>query len=137
MAGSFSLDFFLFVFLAAMGVLQMVASYDNLRGLLFIRVRFPAFGLGLGIAIAAFLWFFLSEPRNLPDTEGGLDGNDAAGLFSLGSLAALLATFAISSLINRSLGRGTAHSTGGLDTLRETTYLRALLGSLKVLWKRS
>ena len=136
MPGSFSLDFFLLVYLAAVGVLQMVASHNNLRGLLFLRFRLPAFCLGLGIAVAAFLWFFLSEPRNLPDTEGGLDGNDAAGLFSLGSLAALFSTFLVSSLINRSLRENT-HSASGLDALRGTTYWRALLGSLKVLWKRS
>lgn len=137
MAASFSLDFLLLSYLATLGILQMAAAYNNLRGLLVIRVNILAFLFGLMITIAAFLWFFLSKPRNLPDTQGGLDGNDAAGLFSLGSLAALFTTFIISSAVNHSLGKNNISWPNGLEALRETTYLRALLGSLKVLWKRS
>ena len=137
MVGSFSLDYFTFVFIAAVGVLQMVASHQNLRGLLFFRMPILAFLVGLGLTIAAFLWFFLSESRNISDTDGGLDGNGSAGLFALGSLAALFTTFIISSLVNRSFGKGSDLSGHGLDALRKTSYLRAFCRSLRDLWKRS
>ena len=134
MVGSFALDFFVFAFIASLGVLQMVAAYTALRGLLFIRVRSLAFFLGLATTALGFLWFFLSEPRNLPDSNGGLDGNQIAGLYTLGAGLALLVTLVVSSITNRSLGFGTHKLSSGLDALRETTYIRALMTSVRDIW---
>ena len=136
MVGAFALDYFVFVFIAALGVLQMVAAHSALRGLLFIRVRPLAFLTGLVTTALAFVWFFLSEPRNIPDTAGGLDGNQMGGLFAVASGSALVLTLLLSSISNRSLGRSVQQFNPGLDALRETTYLKALLSALKTLWKR-
>ena len=136
MVGSFTLDYLLFVFIAAFGTLQMAAAYGALRGLLFIRARLPAFCAGLVITVVAFLLFFLTEPRNVPDTEGGLDGNETAGLFTLGAGSALVLTLILSSISNRALGKGQQQHVSGLDALRETTYLNALASTLKDIWKR-
>ena len=115
----------------------MVAAYSALRGLLFIRVRPLAFLAGLATTVLAFLWFFVSEPRNLSDTEGGLDGNQMAGLFAVASGSALVVTLLVSSVRNRSMERAWHQSNTGLDVLRETTYVKALLDTWKHLWKRS
>ena len=143
MLGGFVLDYLLFVFIAALGVLQMVAAYSALRGLLFVRVRSLAFVLGLLITVAAFIWFFLSEPRNIGDTEGGLDGNQMSAFFALGAGLALVLTLLVSSIINRSMGSDGGSAGQQLDTglnaLRQTTYLKALsstLSTLKDRWKR-
>ena len=136
MVGGFALDYFVFVFIAALGVLQMAAAYNALQGLLFIRFRPLAFLSGLLVTTLAFLWFFLSEPRNIPDTEGGLDGNEMAGLFALGAGSALVLSLLFSSVSNRSMIRSGQQPKTGLDALKETTYVRALLGTLKYLWKR-
>ena len=136
MAGPFTLDYFVFVFIAAFGVLQMAAAYSPLRGLLFIRARPWAFTAGLVTAALAFLWFFVSEPRNIPDTDGGLDGNEMGGLFTLAAGSALVLTLLLSSVRNRSMGRNWQRSGPGLDVLRETTYVRALQGAIRHLWKR-
>ena len=136
MVGSFSLDYFVFVLIAAFGVLQMVAAYSSLRGLLFIRSRPLAFLTGLATAALAFLWFFLSEPRNIPDTEGGLDGNDMGGLFTLAAGSALVLTLLFSSVRNWSMGGKWQRSGPGLDALRETSYIKALQGAIRHLWKR-
>ena len=137
MAGPFELDYLVFVFMAALGVLQMSAAYSSLWGLLFIRLRLLSFLGGLAIVVGAFLWFFISEPRNLSDQQGGLDGNDMAGLFAVGSGTALLLTLLLSSICNLAMaGKGRGYGQG-LDALRETTYLHALTATLKVLWKRS
>ena len=136
MVGAFALDFLVFVFIAALGVLQMVAAHTALRGLLFVRVRPLAFLAGLVTTATAFLWFFISEPRNVPDTAGGLDGNQMAGLFAIGAGSALVLTLLLSSMCNRSLGRQGQQFNPGLDALRETTYLNALFSTLKDLWKR-
>ena len=137
MVASFSVDYFILVYVAAMGVLQMIASRRDLRGMLLFPAPSIAFLVGLCAVIAAFSWFFASEPRNLSDTEGGLDGNRAASMFSAASSLAVFSTLVISSLINRSLGRDGQAPSPGLDALGQTTYLRALSGSLKGLWKRS
>ena len=136
MVVSFSLDYFLLVLVAALGVLQMVASHPDFRGLLLVRPPAVAFLGGLCAVIAAFVWFFAAEARNLSDTEGGLDGNRAASIFCLATSIAVAATFIFSSVVNRSLGREGPPPSPGLDALRHTTYLRALWGSLKALWKR-
>ena len=137
MPGPFALDFLTFVFIASLGVLQVVFAHSSLRGLLLLKSRPIAFLLGILLTTAAFLWFFLSEPRNLPDTQGGLDGNQAAGLFSVGAGLALVLTLALSSLRNGSMGKGDHGLLPGLEALQETTYFKALFATLRVLWKRS
>ena len=136
MPGPFWLDYSIFVFIAALGVLQMAAAYSALWGLLFIKLRRVAFALGLLTACAAFLWFFLSEPRNLSDTEGGLDGNQMAGLFSVAAGLALILTILVSSAIGRSMMADGQRTSPGLDALRETTYLHALRTTLRGLTLR-
>ena len=136
MTGSFTLDYLVFTFLAALGLFQMIASYSGFRGLLFIRARLLAFLSGLLVTTAAFLGFFLSEPRNVPDTQGGLDGNETAGLFTLGAGTALVVTLILSSLRNRSMGKSGREHQEGLDALRDTTYLTALQDAVRSLWTR-
>ena len=135
MVGPFVLDYFVFVFLAALGVIQVAASYSDLRRLLFIPSRRAAVAAGTMVTAAAFAWFFLSEPRNISDDAGGLDGNQMAGLFALGAGSALIGTLLLSSLLNRSLESIERHVSPGLDALRETTYINAILRTLKHLWK--
>ena len=134
MAGPFTLDYLVFVFIAALGVLQVVAAYSALRGILLIRPRAMAFIIGTAVTALAFLWFFLSEPRNVSDAEGGLDGNQMAGLFAVGAGSALVLTLLLSSISNRSLAKSDHQCDEGLDALRETTYLKALRGTVKDLW---
>jgi len=136
MTGSFTLDYVVFTFLAALGLFQMIASYSGLRGLLFIRARSLAFLSGLLTTAVAFLWFFLSEPRNVPDTQGGLDGNETAGLFTLGAVTALVLTLLLSSLRNRSMGKNGREHEEGLNALRDTTYVTALQDAVRSLWIR-
>ena len=133
----FALDYFLLVFIAACGVLQMVASYRGLKGLLLLRNRRWALGLGLAVLVLSFIWFFGSAPRNIPDTAGGLDGNEQSALFTLAAGSALLFTLLLSSLRNFKLGNGDDFYLPGLDALRETNYLRALRSTLKAVWKHA
>ena len=129
MPGPFVLDYCLLVFLSALGVVQIAAAANGLVGLLFIRHRTASLLLGAVLVVGAFLWFFLSEPRNIPDTADGLDGNQTAGLFAVAAGAAVMLTLLASSLRNRRLSRQ-GPLPAGLDALRETTYLRALAHAL-------
>lgn len=127
----FAFDYFMLVFLSALGVLLLVTAYHRLTGLLLMG-RKSSIAMGGLLLVGAFVWFFASEPRNIPDTGAGLDGNQQAVMFSIGSLAALAVVLALSSLRNRSMnGQSEAQ---GIDALREETYLRLIAKKLRRPW---
>ena len=141
MPGPFFLDFLILAFLISLGTLQMAAAYRSLRGLLFVPSRTAAFTLGLALTLAGFLWFYLAEPRNISDTEGGIDGNQSSALFAGGAGVAVLATLLMSSLVNLSLGRNAAVRNNdpyptGLEALEQTNYVRAFKAAVRSLWRR-
>ncbi len=129
--GSFPLDYFALVFSAACGVFQLAAACNKFPALLLLPGRRPSFLLGLALMVAAFAWFFLSAPRNVPDITQGLNGNEQAGYFFAGSGAALAFTLLASSLRNLSLGAGPGDPAPGMDALRGYNYLRALHRTLR------
>ncbi len=146
MPGPFALDFFILAFLISLGTLQMAAAYRSFRGLLFVPSRTAAFLLGLAVMSAAFIWFYMAEPRNISDIEGGIDGNQSSALFAGGAGAAVLTTLLLSSLVNLSLGRnaGGRNAGGrnqdpyppGLEALKHTNYMRAFKAALRSVWGR-
>jgi hypothetical protein len=128
---SFVPDYLVLVFLASCGVFQMAAALNGLRGLMFFKRRGTAFVFGLVLWVGAFAWFFLSEPRNLPDTGLGLDGNQQFGYFFAGAGVGLAVTLLVSSVKNRNLGQGRSGIPLGIDALAESNYLRALYRTLR------
>ena len=130
MSESFILDYFLLVFAASCGLYQMTAACNALRGLMLFQSRRLSFIFGLVLWVGAFAWFFLSEPRNMPDTGAGLTGNEQFGYFFAGGGAGLAVTLAVTSLRNWRLWKETAALPAGLDALREVGYARALYRSL-------
>jgi len=141
--GSFILDYCILVFWACCGVLQMAAAHNGIHGLLFLKDRRLSVLLGLALVVGAFAWFFLSGPRNVPDSGPGLNGNEQFGYFFAGFGAALAFTLLVSSLLNRRLGGGRVSLPSGMDALRESNYLRAVCRTLRAFfnpwvqpWKR-
>ena len=132
---TFASDYYLFVFTASLGVLQIAASVGRLNGLLLLKWPIPARSLGAALAVAAAVWFFSSDTRNLNDFKGGLDANVQALFFFFGALSALAATLLVSSLVNLRMNGGTAGADDGRDALRHVHYGRALARSLR-LWRR-
>ena len=128
---SFALDYYLFIFIAACGVIQLGGAYSLLSGIQFFSGRWSSLIVGLGAVVASFVWFFASKSRNVPDTAGGLDGNRQATLFVLAVLSALVFTFLLSSVLRRTLGKDSPSQGPGLDALRGATYLSALRSSLR------
>ena len=131
----FYLDYFLFVFVAATGFLQVGVSKARLRGLYFIRARFLNLGLGVFLSCVGFVGFFYSDFRNVSDTTVGLDGNQQAIIFLTACFSSLFFSLCISSLINRKL-INTKKSGYGLQILAHKTFLSAIKDTSKVLWKR-
>ena len=133
---SFETDYVLFIFLASLGVVQLAALKNRLRGLCFIRNPVLNLALALGLVAGSFLWFFISEPRNLPDTGDGLDGNQQAMYSVAAAISAVLFTLAVTSLINLGIGRGDDDKReSGLQAMRHATYFSAVRRTLGRLWK--
>ena len=131
MPTQFTLEYTIFVFVGALGAVQLAAAANGLSGMLFYR-RSPlacAIG-GLVLVMGAFIWFFASTERNQPDTGLGLDGNTQAFWFATAALAAVGITMAVTSALNHRWGRRDGLPSG-IDALGQTTFLRALLFSLR------
>ena len=128
----FPIDYFLLIFLSTCGVLQLVSLWNGLIFLSFANRLIVNLPLSVVMIIGPFIWFFVSENRNVPDTSTGLDGNQQAMLFIAGSLAGLIFTLLITSLRGTNPCNKCEHSPRGLDTLRKTTYLRALVLTLRL-----
>ena len=132
---SFAIDYYLFVFGASVGVIQVAVSLGSLKGLLIVKPPIVARVGGLALAVASFVWFFATETRNINDFEGGLDAPSQVLFFFLGALSALLATLIVSSLVNAGLNGDDSEPTGGLDALKSSNYGRALTRSLRYWWR--
>jgi hypothetical protein len=80
-----SLDYFILVFMGAMGVYQIVAIHAKLDGLCFFKQPAIQYVFGFLAIIGAFGWFFTSKERNYQHTT---EGAQQLGLF----LAAIVAS---------------------------------------------
>ena len=134
MLTSFGLDYFLLCLAASFGVLQFAAAYSRLYGLLVFNRSFSAF-LGFAVMTLAFTWFFATEPRNIPDTGEGLDGNQQAILFSTAAATSLVIILFVTSLRNWSISNEES-ARNGIEVLRSTTYFKALMKGRNGFWKR-
>ena len=131
---TFGQEYLLLVVLMCIGVVQMASAYGGLRGLLFFKGRRFSVVLGMAMIIASMSWFFWDGGRNFPDTGIGIAGASQFALFVLGGFLALLVTFLVTSLIHFK-GRVSGDTIEGLPSLRETTFVQALLNNLGMLWK--
>ena len=132
---TFATDYYLFVFGASVGVIQVAVSLGHLNGLLIFPSPLLARAFGLALAVAAFVWFFTTDTRNINDYKGGLDAPTQALFFFLGSLSALVVTLVVSSLVNARLNGGKPEPGDGLDALKHTNYVRSLSRSLSYWWR--
>ena len=131
MTGSFILDYYLLVAVASCGLFQIVGALHGFQGMTFFNNRSASFLLGLAALAGAFTWFFLSEPRNVPDSALGLNGNEQFAYFFAGSGTGLAITLILASLRQLRFGEEHGDLPGGLDVLRESTYFRAIYRLLR------
>lgn len=114
---SLAVEYFAFVFVAAVGVLQAAVNHSGLAGLSFFRRRWKAYLFSLLAVALSFSWFFLKGDRN----HQGLEGFQQLILFSLSAFSALLFTLCLSSLINRHTPEE-PDPEAGLEALRQASY---------------
>ncbi len=132
----FIFEYYFFVFLAALGAIQLGALAGKLNGLLILKQPIAAVALSVLFIAAAPVWFFSTGERNINDYEGGITANGQALYAFLGSITALAATLAITSLVNFRLGRGATPPFEGLHSMTEVNYLIAITGNLRY-WVRA
>jgi len=126
LTGSFILDYYLLVFIASSGVFQVIGGLHGFQGMTFSNNRPVSILIGLAALAGAFTWFFLSQPRNVPDSALGLNGNEQFAYFFAGSGTALAFTLILSSLRQLTIGPEQRELPDGLDALRESTYFQAI-----------
>lgn len=93
-------QYFIFVFIAVMGMLQLIAACNQLKGMLFIRNKPITLVLSIAAIVFAFWWFFYRDSR--VDTvmrRTGLEGAQQFTVFCWTTFAALVVTLVLSSLL--------------------------------------
>jgi len=121
-----AIEYFVFVFIASLGVLQWAVTRGGLKGLWFFTKPWRGYFFGALTSSSSFAWFFLGKDRSIP----GLEGLQQFFLFGLACMASILATVVISSLKNKkrfSPQRGKV----GMEALQGMTYFQALRQGLE------
>jgi hypothetical protein len=129
---SLMVEYLLLSIVASFGVLLFATACNRLQGL-YLMGRKVAQVTGLLLAAGAFIWFFASAPRNLPDTMTGIGGVQQTLLFSLGAGLALALLLLLSSLRTGAMSDG--RPVHGLAALRHNSYLRLISAEVSALWK--
>jgi len=122
----FSLQYLIWVFFASVGVLQIAAAFNGLRGIQLSNNRRLNLFVGAACILGSYVWFFSSAQRNTDGWKSGVEGLEQAILFLAGSAGAALFTFAITSIIHRSRVSNTSRDESGIDALRTRTVWQAL-----------
>lgn len=117
--------------IASCGLFQIVGAIHGFQGMTFFNNRSASFLIGLAALAGAFTWFFLSAPRNVPDSALGLNGNEQFAYFFAGSGTGLAFTLILASLRQWQFGAERSELPPGLDALRESTYFRAIYRLLR------
>jgi hypothetical protein len=116
-------EYFLLVFMAAAGCIQVAAGHAGLRGLLLSQRRRVNLVLsGLLLAPSMFVLF----TWNTRNPVGIIEGAEQAGLFSLSVLATVAATLLVSSLLNHRALKPVGRPGTGLEAMKEFTFFQAI-----------
>lgn len=118
-----ALEYSLFVFIACLGVLQIVAARNRLKGLSLFPKPFWSYLFAVLALLFAFGWFFLPRSRYYPPILGGVE---QFSLFSLSALLALAFTLACASVLKGNNPTPPPNSPDGLEVLQNLTYFQAL-----------
>jgi chromate transport protein ChrA len=123
-------QYYLFVFVAAVGVLQLVAAYRQWSGLSFFRNRTLSYLFSFLTVVGSFVWFFGWENRmDTAMRRAALEGAQQFVYFNTAAFLALVFTLIVSSLLfvyrKRTQPRRKAYPQG-FGALGEISYLEAL-----------
>lgn len=131
----FAFDYAQMVFVATLGVIQLVAARNNLLGILLLRNHLILTQFIATVLISGSLvWFFFGgEPRNIPDTGPGLEANTQTIVFASSASLAIALIFFVSSILNHRWGSNYMKISGsnkndnvdGISAFQKTTFFWA------------
>jgi hypothetical protein len=125
-------QYFIFVFIAVIGTLQLIATCHQLKGMLFIRNKPITVILSIAAIVFAFWWFFFRDSRiDTVMRSTGVEGAQQFAVFCWTTFAALIVTLVISSLLRmfvyrRREGTGQEERLEGAYQLRYMSWFEAL-----------
>ena len=125
---SFVAEYCLYVFIAVIGMLQLIASRWELRGISFFGNKFWGYVFGAVAIAAVFVWFFRFTGLNL--AQPTFDTPPQLFWLAVSTFLAVAVTLVISSIVNRKLvphiEDEDEDENDGIDTLRRQTYWRSI-----------
>ncbi len=124
-----ALEYFALTFVASVGVLQLAAAYNGLRGISFFGSKTCGYILSFFTISPALAGLFTWNLRN---PTGIIEGREQFYFFSLALLAALIFTLMVSSHFMKRRLRDNSPQHNGIDALRDVTFFQVLRHS----WKR-
>jgi len=123
-------QYYLFVFVAAVGVLQFVAAYRQWAGLSFFRNRTLSYLFSFLTVVGSFVWFFGWENRmDTAMRRAALEGAQQFVYFNTAAFLALVFTLIVSSLLFAYRKRRQSlrdECPQGFGALSEISYFEAL-----------
>lgn len=123
MVVSLTFKYLVLIFIGIIGVLQAAASYNNLQGMMFFKNRIAGYifaVLAIGFSIVSFfIWNYI-----LP--TGVIGGSEQAGLFALATVAGIVVTLLIVSLIKLGQLKSEGARPKGLDALKTATIFQCI-----------
>jgi hypothetical protein len=129
-----ALDYFVLVFVASLGVYQIVSIYAKLDGICLFKQQWLQYIFGILALVGAFGWFFTSKERNIQHT---VEGAQQLGLFLGAIVASWVVTNILASIIQAKVdSAANAPSEGkhyilGIEDLKTRTLLGAIISRLK------
>ncbi|MBM4444475.1 MAG: hypothetical protein FJ020_04110 [Chloroflexi bacterium] len=123
-------QYYLFVFVAAVGVLQFVAAYRRWAGLEFFRNRTLSYLFSILTVCGSFVWFFGWEDRmDTSMRRAALEGAQQFVYFNTAAFLALVFTLIVSSVLftlRRRIQSPPKTPPTGFGALSEISYFEAL-----------
>jgi len=130
-----SFEYFIFVFIASIGVLQLIATVTQRKGLLFFNRKALAYLFSFLAIGGSFGWFFgwgdpmdmaMRQTGDASMRQTGLEGAQQFLYFCMAAFAALVVTLIVSSLRRARWKGHSGGSSQGLDALKERSYFEAV-----------
>jgi len=124
---TFVAEYCAYVFIAVIGMMQIVAAKWGLRGIMFFRIKKWCYAFGTIAIVGVFIWFFGFTGLNLK--EPTFDTPPQLLWLAVSVALALLVTFGLSSLINRHLTKDEISDKtqpDGIEILKQKTYWQAV-----------
>ena len=128
------------IYLSVIGIIEFIAHKNKLTGLQISPNKLIGMISGASLSILSLCWFFLfdvgfnPEVRNLPDTNGGIDGVQQAAFFVLAALGGLLTNMIFSTIKSPFWGIRIELISFGFESFRSVNSFTALKQSAKKLF---